>query len=183
MDDDGNEIELTGEEEFRLTPKGFLITQLMYLGASYERAENEWHRLEAFCVREIADQEGAPYAALVFDGVGGDDGLAPVFERVGDGGKQVGERLANAGGGLDDKGALPFQCLTDELGHALLLGAIFEVLGRGEDALLGEGMVHSLGERGACVSFQCGVPSVNHSCIIGGWGRRAMRFRGGDRAA
>ena len=54
------------------TPKGFLMAQLMSLGASYERAENEWHRLEAFCVREIADQEGSPYAALVFDGVGGD---------------------------------------------------------------------------------------------------------------
>lgn len=71
---------------------------------------------------------------LEVDGVGGDDGFAFRVEGAADGGEEVGEGFADAGGGFDDQGLLFFQGDADEFGHALLLRAIFEVAGTGEEA-------------------------------------------------
>ena len=42
-------------------------------------------------------------------------------------GHEIGERLADAGAGLDDEMALLFERLRDRRGHLLLLRAIFEI--------------------------------------------------------
>lgn len=71
---------------------------------------------------------------LEIDRVGGDDGFAFGVERAADGREEVGEGFADAGGGFDDQGLLFFEGDADEFGHALLLRAIFEVAGAGEEA-------------------------------------------------
>jgi hypothetical protein len=70
MDDEGNELNITDDMLFCLTPKGFLMERFKEFGASEDEAEEQWHKLEAFCVKQLNDEDGT-YAALVFDGCGG----------------------------------------------------------------------------------------------------------------
>lgn len=59
------------DEVYTLTPKGFLIIQMVNLGIGMSEADELWHKFEAFCVRRNTDRDAA-YTALVFNGSGGD---------------------------------------------------------------------------------------------------------------
>lgn len=59
------------DEVYSLTPKGFLILQMNNLGVRLSDADELWCLFEGFCVRNNPDQD-ATYAALVFNGGGGD---------------------------------------------------------------------------------------------------------------
>ena len=71
MDDNGNSIEINDDTVLRLTPKGFFMQQLQKHGATRNQASEEWHRLEAFCVKRSVECGDHSHAALVFDGEGG----------------------------------------------------------------------------------------------------------------
>jgi hypothetical protein len=70
MDDNGNEIEMSDDMVFQLTPKGFFLMTLGEFGATKDEQEEEWLKFEAFCIRMNQDDE-ATHTALVFDGEGG----------------------------------------------------------------------------------------------------------------
>lgn len=71
MDDNGNEMELDGQMQFELTPRGWFQLMFAEVGYPAEFADEEWLKFEAFCIRKIADNDEATHAALVFDGEGG----------------------------------------------------------------------------------------------------------------
>ena len=70
MDDEGNEFNVTDDMVFCLTPRGFFVQRFMEFGATAEQADEQWYRFEAFCVKQLAYEDGT-YSALVFDGCGG----------------------------------------------------------------------------------------------------------------
>jgi len=74
-------MSMKNEEEILLTPKGMFY--LIILDALNQRIENsnhvedyaneQWYRFEAFCIKRLhEDDPDARFAALIFDGVGGE---------------------------------------------------------------------------------------------------------------
>jgi hypothetical protein len=69
VDDFGNEMEITDESNFQLSPKGFFASLFILDGYSLEEADEKWALFESFCVKRL--DRGEEYAALIFDGTGG----------------------------------------------------------------------------------------------------------------
>ena len=60
------------EERYELTPKGFLIYELVEKGLTYKQAEEIWNSLHAFVARQAIQykyKKGLP--TLIFDQRGG----------------------------------------------------------------------------------------------------------------
>ena len=71
---------------------------------------------------------------LQVDGVGGDDGLAVVLQRMAYGRYEVGQRFADAGSCLGQQSRAILQRGCHGSGHELLLGAVLESPPAGQDA-------------------------------------------------
>ena len=72
IDDNGNEMEFTDEDEFRLTPKGFWSAVLMQYGISFAEFDELWKRFEGFALQRLREDEPeASFAAVILDGDGG----------------------------------------------------------------------------------------------------------------
>ena len=84
---------------------------------------------------------------LQVDRVGADDGLAFLLQGKGDGGNEVGERLADSRRGFAHESVVAIQRSTDELRHALLLRAVFELRRLRHLAFIREGVVHARRQR------------------------------------
>lgn len=67
------DTEADGDTKYRLTPKGACCAIAMRHGCSSEVGMSIWAGLEAFCMRNLRkDSPDASYAAIVFDGEGGE---------------------------------------------------------------------------------------------------------------